>query len=140
MTNGYAQNGRPMAEVLNEFKEDLKDFVNTRVQMFRSELNEKLGAWKMGLPTLIIGAVLMWMALILFTLGLVCVIALAFQGQPYQYALAFGIVFVLYGLMGAALIAYGVKTIKSRGLTPDRTLRVLKQDQIWLKTEARTQV
>ncbi len=139
MTNSYTQNGRSMAEVLNEFKEELKDFVNTRIQMLRSELSEKAGAWKMGLPTLIIGLVLMWMALILFTLGLVCVIAMAFQGQPYQYALSFGIVFVLYALAGGALVAYGVKTIKSRGITPERTIRVLKQDQIWLKTEARTQ-
>ncbi len=129
-----------MAEVLNDFKEELKDFAATRIQMFRSELNDKMGALKMALPSIAIGAVLMGGAFLLFTAMLVAIIALAFGGHMWAYAASFAIVMALYAAAGGALLAYGWRTLKARGLAPERTLRVLKQDQVWLQTEARTQV
>jgi hypothetical protein len=65
---------------------------------------------------------------------------MAFESQPYQYALSFGIVFVVYALVGAVAISFGLNSIKARGMTPERTLRVLKQDQIWMKTEAKNEL
>lgn len=138
--NTYPHSQRSVAEVLNDFKEELKDFATTRIQMFRSELNDKVGAWKMALPSIAIGAVLLFGAFLLFTGLLVAVIALAFGGHMWAYAASFAIVMVLYGAAGGAALAYGVRTVKARGLAPERTLRVLKQDQVWLQTEARTQV
>jgi len=94
-------------------------------------------AW-VALPALAVGAVLLLTAFFLFTWGLVSLIAMAMIGQPYAYTVAFFIVFVLYALSGGAAAAYGVRTLTSQGMKPERTLRVLKQDQIWLQTEART--
>jgi hypothetical protein len=140
VTNGYTNNGRSVAEVMHEFREDLKDFVTTRIQMFRNEVAEKVGAWKLGLPTMLIGLVLLGMAFILFTAGIVNAIALAFAGQPWGFAVSFFIVFAVYALAGAILALYGWRTAKAGGLAPEKTMRVLKQDQVWLKTEARTQL
>jgi len=47
---------------------------------------------------------------------------------------------VLYGLAGGFMLLYGWRTAKEPGLAPERTLKVLKQDQIWLQTEARTEL
>ncbi len=140
MTNGTLHNGRTVAEVLNEFKEELKDFVATRGQMLRSEMQEKVGAWKTALPAIVIGAVLLLFALLVFTAGLVFLIALAFNGQPWAMAAASFIVFGVYALAGAFLLLYGWRTAKQPGLTPERTLNVLKQDKIWLQHEARTEL
>ncbi len=140
MTNGYTQNGRSVAEVLREFKDETKDFVTTRLQMLRAEVKEKMGAWKVGIPALAIGAAILLVTLLLFTGFLVALIALAFNGQPWGYALSFAIVTVLYGATGAALALYGVRKIKEAGLVPERTMKVLKQDGIWIQSEARTQV
>ena len=140
MSNGTLHNGRTVAEVLNEFKEELKDFVGTRGQMLRSEMQEKVGAWKTAFPSIAIGAVLMLLALLVFTAGLVELIALAFAGQPWGLAAACFIVFTLYALAGGLLLLYGWRTAKEPGLTPERTLKVLKQDQVWLQTEARTEL
>lgn len=140
MANGAINNGRSVAEVMHEFREDLKDFVTTRIQMLRNEIAEKIGAWKVGLPTMIIGLVLLGTAYLLFTAGLVVAIALAFAGQPWGFAVSFGIVMVVYGLAGGLLFFYGWRTAKAGGITPEKTMRVLKQDQAWLKTEARTQL
>lgn len=140
MTNGNTSNNRSLAEVMQELREDLKDFLTTRVQMLRGEIMEKVGAWKVGLPSMIIGLVLLATAFMLFTAGLVCLIALAFAGQPWGFAVSFFIVMAIYGLTGGLLFFYGLNTAKAGGLAPQKTIRVLKEDQIWLKTQARTQL
>lgn len=129
---------RPWNELLLDLKTELQDFISVRVQMFRSEMNDKLGALKASLPMLLIGLAAAVGAFFLFTLAIVFLIAMAFAGQPYQYALAFGIVFVVYGLVGAVCLSFGYNTLRSRGISPERTLRVLKQDQVWMQSEARS--
>jgi hypothetical protein len=47
---------------------------------------------------------------------------------------------VIYAIIGAIALSFGISSIKSRGLAPQRTLRVLKQDQIWMKSEAKSQL
>jgi putative superfamily III holin-X len=140
VTNGNPHNGKTVAEVLHEFKDELKDFAITRVQIFRSEMKEKLGGWEAGLPALAIGIVLVVMTLFLFTGTLVALIAIAFNGAVWGYALAFAIVTVIYGATGAALGIYGWGKIRDTGVVPERTIKVLKEDGIWIQSEARTQV
>ncbi|HWR36046.1 MAG TPA: phage holin family protein [Clostridia bacterium] len=141
MTNGSVHNGgRSFAELLTEFKEELKEFANTRFQMLRAELTEKAGAWKAAVPMLAICGVLLLFAFMLLTGALVALIALAFANHPWAYALSFAIVGVIYLLAGGAAGAYGYRTIKANGMAPERTMRILKQDQVWLQTEARTQL
>ena len=135
-----AQNGRTLAEVLNDCKHEAKDFVSTRLQMLRTEMREKASVVKMALPAIAIGALLLLAAFFLFTWGLVSLIAMAMAGETYAYTVAFFAVFVLYALAGGATAAYGVKTLSSKKLAPERTLHVLKQDQIWLQTEAKSRV
>jgi len=135
-----AHRERPIGEVLNDLKTELKDFVATRIEMLRSEMNEKLGAIKDAAPAIVIGAVLGITAWILISLALAFLISMAFEGKPYQYALSFGIVAIVYAIAGAVAIGYGYSSIKARGMTPERTLRVLKQDQVWIKTEAKTEL
>ncbi len=140
MTNGHINYSRSVGEVIYEVREELKDFIVTRIQMLRSELAEKVGAWKAGVPSMAIGALLLLVAFLLLTAGFVNLIALAFAGQPWGFAVSFFIVMAIYGLAGGLLVAYGWATIKAGGLTPKRTLRVLKEDQDWFKSEARTQI
>ena len=84
--------------------------------------------------------VLLATAFMLFTAGLVNAIALAFAAQPWGFAVSFFIVMAIYASAGGILALYGWRTIKAGGLAPEKTMRVLKQDQVWLKTEARTQL
>jgi hypothetical protein len=131
---------RPLGEVLNDLKTELKEFISTRIQMLQSEMNDKVGAVKQSAPAIVIGALFAVTAWILFSLALVFLLSMAFEGKPYQYAAAFGIVFVIYAIIGAISISFGYNSIKSRGLAPQRTLRVLKQDQIWMKSEAKSEL
>lgn len=131
---------RTIAEILNDFKVEAKDFVNTRVQMLRTEMNEKVSAVKSSIPALGAAALFGVTAWFLITAALVALIAMAFPGRPYQYALSLLIVGVIYALIAAIAGMYGMKTLKSSGMSPERTLRVLQQDKSWLQTEAKSQV
>jgi hypothetical protein len=131
---------RPLGEVLNDLKTELKEFISTRIQMLQSEMNEKVGTLKASAPAIVVGALFAVTAWILFSLALVFLLSMAFEGKAYQYAASFGIVFVIYAIIGAIALSFGISSIKSRGLAPQRTLRVLKQDQIWMKSEAKSQL
>jgi hypothetical protein len=131
---------RPLGEVLEDLKTELKEFISTRIQMLQCEVNEKVETVKASVPAIVIGALFAVTAWILFSLALVFLLSMAFEGKAYQYAAAFGIVFVIYAIIGAVTLSFGISSIRSRGLAPERTLRVLKQDQIWMKSEAKNEL
>ena len=55
----YSENHvRSLAAIIAELKDEIKDFVQTRVEMFRSELRETLDAWKTAVPLAAIAVLL----------------------------------------------------------------------------------
>ena len=136
MTNGYTKS---LPEVVNELKAELKDFVATRFAMLRSEMSEKFSSIKAAVPALVLGLVLLFTAWMVFTGFLVTAIALAFS-TPWGWAWAFLIVAGAYLLIGLMLASAGIAKLKKAKLVPERTIRVLRQDEVWLQTEARTQI
>lgn len=136
MSNGYTKS---LPEVINDLKQEVKEFVGTRVAILRSELNEKWSSIKSSIPALATGLLVLLTAWLLLTGMLVTAIATAFS-SPWGYTFAFLIVGVGYLLLGGMMAAMGWRQITKTGLMPERTLRVLKQDEVWLQTEAKTQL
>lgn len=136
MTNGYTKS---LPEVVNDLKVEFKDFVGTRVAMLRSEMTEKWSGVKKSIPALAVGGVLLLTAWLLLSWALVAVIAAAISG-PWGYAIAFLIVGGGYLLLGGMIAMMAWRQITQTGLKPERTIRVLKQDEVWLQTEAKTQL
>ena len=136
MANGYTKS---LPEVVNDLKAELKEFVATRLSMLRSEMRDKLSSFKETIPSLIVGLCLLWIAGLLFTGFLVTAIALAFA-TPWGWAWAFLIVAGCYGLLGGMIGIGAWSKLKKTNLVPERTVRVLKQDEVWLQSEARTQI
>jgi len=133
-------NGRSLAAVVAELKDELKDFLDTRLNMLLSELKEVTSAWKTALPMMVVGALLMATGFLLFTGFLVAIIATAFGDNQYAVAIALIIVTSAYCLFGGMALLFGWRSVKETGLRPNRTLRVLREDQLWLRNEARTQL
>jgi MFS family permease len=136
MTNGYTKS---LPEVVNDLKAELKDFIATRLAMLRSEMSAKLSSFKEAVPALIGGLCLLWIGGLLFTGFLVTAIATAFS-TTWGWVWAFLIVAAAYLLLGGMLAVAGLTKLKQTKLAPERTLRVLKQDEVWLQTEAKTQI
>lgn len=135
VVNSHVKN---LAEVVADLKEELQEFVGTRVAMLRTEVGAKLQTIKLAMPTLIVGLVLLWTAWLAFTGFLVCIIAQAFWGSSWAFVISFIIVALVYGVVGGMVALFAWKKINESGVKPERTIRVLEQDRIWLQTEAKT--
>jgi hypothetical protein len=127
---------KSLQTVLHEIKDELRDFISTRLELLRAELIDKWDGWKAALPMMAAGAVLLMAAFFALTFGLIAAAATLIGGE-YRWALGAGAVMVLYGIVGGVLAWMGSKQLKAEGVVPDRTLQVLKQDQLWMKNEAR---
>ena len=72
--------------------------------------------------------------------GLFVVLLAGAFGGLAGWAWAFLIVAGVYFIVGGICAAFAAGELKSRRIMPTRTIQVLRQDQIWLRNEARTQV
>ncbi len=128
---------KSLAQVLSEFKDELKEFASTRIAMLRAEMSEKMALAMAALPIIAAGAVLAMFAGLFLCVALVALVAMILGGGAGAWAAAFAIVGAVFLLTGGLAIAFGVGRLK-HGLKPERTLRMLKQDQIWLQNETRS--
>ena len=129
---------KSLATLLAETREELKEFVTTRVGILKAEIDEKISTWKSVVPLLLIAAALLlagWMAL---TFALIALLHGMFLPSPFAWLWGALIVGGAYLVLAIAIGWFAYGEITSAGITPTRTLKVLKQDQVWLQNEART--
>ena len=130
-----AANTRNLADVFHEAKVELKEFLETRFAMFQSEMEEKRSAIKSAAPLIAVGALMGATAFLVLTGALITVLARAFAGTGWGLFLAFVVVGVVYGIFGFGMLFYGYRALAEKGFVPDRTLKVIKDDMVWLETE-----
>jgi hypothetical protein len=135
-----SRNNRPISATLNEAKEELKQFAETRLAMLQGEIKEKIALVKSSAPLLAVGALLGITAFWVLTGALICALRMAFGESPYGWFLSFLIVSVFYAIIGFAALMLGYQRITKGKLVPERTIKVLKEDKVWLQNEARSQV
>jgi len=131
-------NEKSLGAVLTETKEEIKEFIATRLQLLRSELKEKIATWKYSLPLLLVAAGLLLMGWAVLTFALVALLRALFLPSVYAWLWAGLIVAAIYLIAGFTVGWFAYGQLSSAGLAPKRTLEVLKQDQVWIETEART--
>ena len=130
---------KSIAMVMGELKVEIRDFVQTRLDILKQEMKTKASLLKLAAPMFAIALVLAAVGFLCFTGFLVTLIASAFSGTAgwmWAFLIVGGAYFIIAGL--CALFAWG--ELKQGGLAPKHTIQVLKQDQVWLRNEARTQV
>jgi uncharacterized membrane protein YqjE len=132
--------GRSLAGIIAEIKDELKEFAQTRVQLLQSEMKETTANIKAALPLAIVGVTLLVTAYLLLTLALVGLVAAAFWHSPYAWFFSFLIVGILWSLGGAMMAYFAVRQFKTRAMFPKKTVEVLKADGAWLQRESRSQV
>ena len=130
------QNGQDFKSIgvaIRELKEDLKNFVNTRMQILQQEIKQKVSAIKLAAPMMAIALVFLWAGFLVLTGALVYIISIAL-GVGWSLLIVGCAYMIIAG--GAAWI--GWSQISQHGMAPKRTIQVLKQDQAWLQQEARS--
>jgi uncharacterized membrane protein YqjE len=129
---------KSIATVLAETKEELKEFLSTRLEMLRAELREKTSTWKQSILMLVVAAVLLVAAWMTLTFALIAFFHAVFITSVYSWLFAGLIVGGIYLLAGGLVGWFAYSELKATGVKPTRTLEVLKQDQIWIQNEARS--
>ena len=129
---------KSIATILSETKDELKQFVTTRVNMLKAEMDEKISRLKAVIPLAVVAALFLVSGWMVFTFALIALLHALFLPSTYAWLWAGLIVTAVYLLIGgiAGWLAYS--EIKATSLTPTRTLKVLQQDQVWIQNEART--
>ncbi len=130
---------KPWAQLLSEFKNELKEFAATRIEMLRAEMREKIATASTAFAAIAAGAILALLAILFLGVAFVALLAMALGGGAGAWAGAFAIVGAVFLLASGLTLAFGIRQMKERGLKPERTLRTLKQDQIWLQNETRSE-
>ena|SRR2546423_4293349 len=140
MSNGkfVDANNKPLGAVLHEVKDDLKEFLETRYEMLAGEVREKVTVWKTSLPMLGIALVLGATAFLCITFAIIAALRPLFDGD-YAWAIAAVIVAAVYLVVAGTIAWLAYRELKYAGVTPRRTMEVLKQDQVWIQNEARQQ-
>jgi hypothetical protein len=129
---------KSLATILAETKDEIKQFITTRVNMLKMEIGEKVRTLKSAVPILFFALALLlggWMA---FTFAVIALLHGLFMPSVYAWGWAALIVAGAYLVLGIAVGWFAYGEIKAAGLAPTRTLSVLKQDQTWIQNEART--
>jgi uncharacterized membrane protein YqjE len=138
--NNVESNSRSLSAIVSELRGELKDFVQTRIEMLKSELREKASRLKIAGPLAAVGVLLLATAYFLITLGIVALIAVAFSNSPYQWVFAFLSVGMLWAVLGAVAAYFAKRELELKTMAPTRTIELLRQDKIWLQREAKNQI
>jgi uncharacterized membrane protein YqjE len=130
-------NGKSVAALFAEMKQELQDFVQTRVTMFKVELQEKVRVMKAAAPLAVIGATLLLTAYLLFTLALVSLVFAFLPDNAYRWCIAFAAIGVLWLILGGIAGYMAKRELEVKGLLPKRTVEVLKEDKMWIQSEVK---
>ncbi len=130
-------NEKSLAAVLAETRDEVKEFVQTRVAILQAEVREKVQTFKYAVPLLMGALVLLLAGWITLTFAAVAALRAWLAPNAYAWAWAALIVAGVYLISGTVVGLFAYSEIKQTGVAPKRTLSVLKQDQDWIQKEAR---
>jgi uncharacterized membrane protein YqjE len=140
MNHDTTANGRNLAALLAEIKDEIRDFLQTRITMLKTELREKSKNFKTAAILAISGILLLTTAYMLLTLALVAAIMAAFPASAYRWFFAFLAVGVFWSVFGAIAAYFAKRELELRGILPKRTIEVLKGDKVWVQTEVKNHI
>ena len=133
-------NGRTFAEVVAEMKEEIRDFAQTRIRLFKAEAQQKLALLKVAALLAVVAVVMLATAYLLLTVGLAALIAALLANNPYRWVFGFFGVALLWAVVGGVAAYFAKREFALKGIVPRRTLEVLKADKIWIQREAKNQL
>lgn len=133
-------NGRTLAEVVAEIKEEVKDFAQTRIRLFKAETQQKLALLKIAALLAVVAVVMLATAYLFLTVGLAALIAALLVNSAYHWVFGFFGVALLWAVVGGVAAYFAKREFAVKGIVPRRTLEVLKGDKIWIQREAKNQL
>lgn len=132
MHNPAYHENPPIIEVIADIKNELRDFVLTRVRLAASELSEAAGSAVNSLLLAVISAILAGIGLLWLAFAVTALIAAGFSDWRMGVPVAFGIVGVVLLAIGGSLLLSVRASLRSKVLLPRKTFEILKSDtRMW---------
>jgi uncharacterized membrane protein YqjE len=135
--NGEVKNGRSLAAILSDMKSELQEFARTRIELLRREIREKTSALKAALPLAIAGSLLLSTAFLMLSLALAALIATAFGDNPYRWFFGCLAIAIVWAIGGASCLYAMKQRLSKQSMVPEKTVRVLSGDKLWIQNEVR---
>ena len=134
--NGNFNNSteRSLRGIILELKEEVKEFVQTRVQILSGEARMIGRRLAMAIPFALVGALFLSIGIFLFVIALVAVIAFALGADSLAWFYGFLVVGGFALIVGGITLLLARSELKHAGL-PKKTMEVLRQDKLWLQKE-----
>ena len=129
--------GRPLGDILLEIKDELLEFVETRIRLLHSEFEETLQSARTSLPLVAAAIILLGTAYLLLVAALVGLVSLAFVDSPSRWPLSFLIVGSLWLIAGLVTAVLARNSFRERVSFPRKTIEVLKADGLWIHDEGK---
>ena len=124
--------GRPLGDILREIKDELLEFVETRLRLLHSEFEETLQSARTSLPLVAAAIILLGTAYLLLVAALVGLVSFAFVNSPSRWPLSFLIVGSLWLIAGLVTALLARNSFRDRVSFPKKTIEVLKADGLWI--------
>ena len=131
----FEQNDNSITPVVRELKTEFTQFIDTRLRILKAEVTEKIAELKVAAIGGAIGVALASVGFLGLTFAAIAGIAAAFAPNPFAWCFAALIVGFGYVALGGIALVLVKNHLQEETLIPERTLKVLKQDQIWLEQE-----
>jgi hypothetical protein len=121
---------RSMAELFGDLARESSRLLRQEYELARAELEAKLSQLGTGAVEMVVGGLIIYAGFL--ALLVAAGLALALVLQPWLAALAVAAVTVI---TGAIITFMGKRAVGSGVLVPERTLRSLRKDAAWARTQ-----
>lgn len=121
--------------IVGQLVGELEQFLQSRGNLFRVEVRQKLPHLLNAVRLGIAGGLLLLTGYLFLAIAVVVLIGAAFPQSPYRWFFGFlivGIISLGFGAVGVFLARAGLDL---KSIVPQRTLNVLKRDQDWIMSE-----
>src|SRR4051812_47531403 len=123
---------RSLSTLLSDLAGETVELFRQELTLFKAELQEKMSRAGIGAAAFAAAALIAFSGWLFLLLA--AVYALAIVVRPWAAALIVG---VLVLAMAGVLALIGRNRLRADALTPERTLRSLREDQAWFKERFR---
>ena len=125
------QVNRPMGVILHDVAGDITGIIRSEIKLAKTEFSAQATRIKQALPMLISGAIFG-----MYALGLLLTTGVLTIGLVLPYWAAAAIVFGITAFISAILLSVG-RGMLNRVHGPERTIKTLKENAEWVKTQAK---
>jgi hypothetical protein len=124
---------RSVPELISDLTSEIAILFRKEGQLLRSEISDKVAQIQSGVIELVAAAVCMLVALIILLQAVVIGLTNLGLGAGWSALIVGGVV----AIIGAILVVRGMKNVKPKNLTPERTATQLSRDAEFVKEQVR---